>query len=45
MGNAIRRAIPGYEERLFMILVYVGFELPFAIWVVKGFFDTIPARA
>jgi multiple sugar transport system permease protein len=42
MGNAIRRAIPGYEERLFMIVVYIGFELPFAIWVVKGFFDTIP---
>jgi multiple sugar transport system permease protein len=42
MGNAIRRVIPGYEERLFMIVVYIGFELPFAIWVVKGFFDTIP---
>ncbi len=42
MGNAIRRTFPGYEERLFMIVVYVGFELPFAIWVVKGFFDTIP---
>ena len=42
MGNGIRRAIPGYEERIFMIIVYVGLELPFAIWVVKGFFDTIP---
>lgn len=42
MGIALRRAFPGYEERLFMIIVYVGFELPFAIWVVKGFFDTIP---
>ena len=42
MGNSIRRAFPGYEERLFMIVVYIGFELPFAIWVVKGFFDTIP---
>ena len=42
MGNGLRRMFPGYEERLFMIVVYVGFELPFAIWVVKGFFDTIP---
>ena len=42
MGNALRHAFPGYDERLFMIVIYVGFELPFAIWVVKGFFDTIP---
>jgi ABC-type glycerol-3-phosphate transport system permease component len=42
MGNALRRAFPGYDERLFMIVIYVGFELPFAIWVVKSFFDTIP---
>ena len=42
MGNAIRHAFPGYDERIFMIVVYIGFELPFAIWVVKGFFDTIP---
>jgi multiple sugar transport system permease protein len=42
MGVSLRRALPGYDERLFMTIVYVGFELPFAIWVVKGFFDTIP---
>lgn len=42
MNNNLRRALPIYDERLFMIIVYVGFELPFAIWVVKGFFDTIP---
>lgn len=42
MGNAIRRALPDYDERLFMIVIYIGFELPFAIWVVKSFFDTIP---
>jgi ABC-type glycerol-3-phosphate transport system permease component len=42
MGIALRRAFPGYDERLFMIMIYVGFELPFAIWVVKSFFDTIP---
>jgi ABC-type glycerol-3-phosphate transport system permease component len=37
-----KAAIPGYDERMFMIAVYVGFQLPFSIWVVKGFFDTIP---
>jgi len=42
MGNALRRALPGYDERLYMIVIYIGFELPFAIWVVKSFFDTIP---
>lgn len=37
-----KAAIPGYDERMFMVAVYVGFQLPFCIWVVKGFFDTIP---
>ncbi|MBE2236382.1 MAG: carbohydrate ABC transporter permease [Caldilineaceae bacterium] len=44
MNVRMRQLIPGYEERLFMVVVYVGFELPFAIWVVKGFFDTIPVE-
>jgi multiple sugar transport system permease protein len=44
MNVGIRRLFPGYDERLFMIAVYIGFELPFAIWVVKGFFDTIPVE-
>jgi multiple sugar transport system permease protein len=43
MAVDFRKAgIPGYDERMFMILVYVGFQLPLSIWVVKGFFDTIP---
>ncbi len=42
MGVALRQAFPGYEERLYVIVVYVGFFLPFSIWVVKSFFDTIP---
>ena len=44
MNVRMRQLIPGYEERLFMVVVYVGFELPFAIWVVKGFFDAIPVE-
>ena len=42
MNITLRRGLPFYDERLFMIFVYVGFELPFAIWVVKSFFDSIP---
>lgn len=42
MGVFLRQTFPGYEERLFVIVVYVGFFLPFSIWVVKSFFDTIP---
>ena len=42
MGVTVRKAFPGYDERIFLIIVYVGFFLPFSIWVVKSFFDTIP---
>ncbi|HEY3291157.1 MAG TPA: carbohydrate ABC transporter permease [Anaerolineae bacterium] len=42
IGVALRKAMPGYEERIFLIFVYVGFFLPFSIWIVKSFFDTIP---
>ena len=42
MGVTVRKALPGYDERIFLVLVYVGFFLPFSIWVVKSFFDTIP---
>jgi multiple sugar transport system permease protein len=44
MNVRMRQFIPGYEERVFMVIVYVGFELPIAIWVVKSFFDTIPVE-
>ena len=42
MNVTMRQLIPGFDERLFMVIVYVGFELPFAIWVGKSFIDTIP---
>jgi multiple sugar transport system permease protein len=42
MNIGLRRILPMLDERIFMIATYVGLELPFAIWVVKGFFDTIP---
>jgi ABC-type glycerol-3-phosphate transport system permease component len=43
MGVDLRRAqLPFYDERYFMIVVYVGFFLPLSVWIAKGFFDTIP---
>lgn len=43
MGVDLRRAqIPFYDDRYFIILVYLGFFLPLSVWIAKGFFDTIP---
>ncbi len=43
MGVDLRRAqLPFYDERLFMIMVYIGFFLPLSVWIAKGFFDAIP---
>jgi multiple sugar transport system permease protein len=42
MGTVLRRALPIYDDRLFIILVYTGFFLPLSIWIAKGFFDAIP---
>jgi ABC-type glycerol-3-phosphate transport system permease component len=50
-ANAISMALTGAAaqpftiatvDRTYLILVYIGFFLPFSIWVVKSFFDTIP---
>lgn len=42
LGEDGVQTLQNVQERLFIILVYVGFQLPFSIWIVKGFFDTIP---
>jgi ABC-type glycerol-3-phosphate transport system permease component len=43
MGVDLRRAqLPFYDDRYFIILVYLGFFLPLSVWIAKGFFDTIP---
>ena len=43
MGVTIRKAnVPFYEDRLFLIAVYLGFFLPLSVWIAKGFFDAIP---
>ena len=43
MGANLRRAhLPFYDDRVFLVLVYLGFFLPLSVWIAKGFFDTIP---
>ncbi len=43
MGIDLRRSgLPLYDDRAFIIVVYVGFFLPLSVWIAKGFFDAIP---
>ncbi len=43
MGVTIRKMnLPFYDDRLFLIAVYMGFFLPLSVWIAKGFFDAIP---
>jgi len=43
MGVDLRKAqLPFYSDRLFIVLVYIGFYLPLSVWIAKGFFDAIP---
>ena len=42
MGVSFRRALPGFDDRAWIIIVYTGFWLPMSIWIAKGFFDAVP---
>jgi ABC-type glycerol-3-phosphate transport system permease component len=43
VGVTLRKAsLPFYDDRIFIILVYMGFYLPLSVWIAKGFFDAIP---
>jgi len=42
MGVILRRSPFPFDDRIYLIVVYVGFFLPLSIWIAKGFFDTIP---
>lgn len=43
MGIDLRKSsFPFYDDRIFIITVYIGFFLPLSVWIAKGFFDTIP---
>lgn len=35
-------SLPAYDDRIFLVFVYIGFFLPISVWIAKGFFDAIP---
>ncbi len=42
MSITMRKSFGFYDDRLFLIFVYIGFFLPISVWITKGFFDAIP---
>jgi len=42
MGVTLRKSAFPFDDRVFIIVVYVGFFLPLSVWIAKGFFDAIP---
>jgi multiple sugar transport system permease protein len=43
VGVTLRKAqLPFYDDRMFLVAVYLGFYLPLSVWIAKGFFDAIP---
>jgi multiple sugar transport system permease protein len=44
MGINLRKGLPFFDDRLYLIFVYLGFFLPISVWIMKGFFDAIPVE-
>jgi ABC-type glycerol-3-phosphate transport system permease component len=44
MGINLRKAFPFFDDRIYLIFVYLGFFLPISVWIMKGFFDAIPVE-
>lgn len=42
MVIAFRKSGLPFDDRVFIVIVYIGFYLPLSIWIAKGFFDAIP---
>lgn len=42
MSITLRKSFSFFDDRLFLIFVYIGFFLPISVWIAKGFFDAIP---
>jgi ABC-type glycerol-3-phosphate transport system permease component len=42
IAAALRRALPIYDDRAYIIIVYTGFFLPLSVWIARGFFEAIP---
>jgi ABC-type glycerol-3-phosphate transport system permease component len=44
MGVILRKSGLPYDDRAFLIIVYIGMFLPLSVWIAKGFFDAIPVE-
>ena len=42
MAVKMRKGLPFFDDRLFLIFVYLGYFIPISTWILKGFFDAIP---
>jgi multiple sugar transport system permease protein len=42
MGITIRKSGLPFDDRIFIVFVYIGLFLPLSVWIAKGFFDAIP---
>ncbi|NPV55048.1 MAG: carbohydrate ABC transporter permease [Anaerolineae bacterium] len=42
MAVNLRKSPLPFDDRIFLIVVYIGFFLPLSVWIAKGFFDAIP---
>lgn len=42
MGITLRKNLLFFDDRIYLIFVYIGFFLPISVWIMKGFFDAIP---
>ena len=42
MGITMRKSGLPYDDRIFIVIVYVVLFLPLSVWIAKGFFDAIP---
>jgi len=44
MGITFRNNLPFFSDRGYLIFIYLGFYLPISVWIMKGFFDSIPVE-
>lgn len=44
MGITFRKGLPIFDDRIYLVFVYLGFFLPISVWIMKGFFDAIPVE-
>jgi multiple sugar transport system permease protein len=42
MAVTLRKSPLPFDDRIYIVVVYIGFFLPLSVWIAKGFFDAIP---